>query len=112
MGRSEWKGERPRVPGAKDLISLAREENSNPSGARTKETCSSWRHRVDLLIHSFCPFYVVLQTYLQRKEGGGQREGEREGGREGERRREGEREVALLLNTHAENLINTFLMTD
>lgn len=62
--------ERAWVPGAKDLISLAREENCAPPRALTKETCPSWRLHVDLLIHSLCPFYVALQTYLQKKKGG------------------------------------------
>lgn len=46
-----------------------------PSGALTKETWLSQRPAADLLIHSLCPFYVLLQTYLQR----GRRKGE-EGG--------------------------------
>lgn len=37
-----------------------------PSGALTKETWLSQRPAADLLIHSLCPFYVLLQTYLQR----------------------------------------------
>lgn len=49
-----------------------------PSGALTKETWLSQRPAADLLIHSLCPFYVLLQTYLQR----GRRKRE-EGGFEG-----------------------------
>lgn len=41
-----------------------------PSGALTKETWLSQRPAADLLIHSLCPFYVLLQTYLQRGRGG------------------------------------------
>lgn len=37
-----------------------------PSGVLTKETWLSQRPAADLLIHSLCPFYVLLQTYLQR----------------------------------------------
>lgn len=40
-----------------------------PSGALTKETWLSQRPTADLLIHSLCPFYVLLQTYLQRRRG-------------------------------------------
>lgn len=38
-----------------------------PSGALTKETWLSQRPAADLLIHSLCPFDVLLQTYLQRR---------------------------------------------